>query len=160
MNGIPPRWATLATVLTTEDVADAIGAPDSNSETPVLRLAAEARAKGYDTLSLPITTEKWRKRWAEMCLVGVDATDTEEQAATRAAEAWRLRPGFLKDEVTISRLGEPVLQILQCLVLTQSLQRTADEAEGVIVMVSEWLELDSPDDGIRHDAEIVRWFPF
>lgn len=25
-------------------------------------------------------------------------------------------------------------------------------------MVSEWLELDSPDDGIRHDAEIVRIF--
>lgn len=26
-------------------------------------------------------------------------------------------------------------------------------------MVSEWLELDSPDDGIRHDAEIVRQLP-
>jgi len=31
-----------------------------------------------------------------------------------------------------------------------------DEAEGITVMVSEWLELDSQDDGIRHDAEIVR----
>ncbi|RXW13777.1 hypothetical protein EST38_g12075 [Candolleomyces aberdarensis] len=133
MNGIP-RWATLATALTTEDVADAIRAPDANFATPGLQLAAEARAKGYDTLSLPLTTDNWRKRWTEMCLIAVDATDAEKQAATRAAEEWRLRPGFLKDEVTISRL---------------------DEAEGVIVMVSEWLELDAPDDGIRHDAEIL-----
>jgi hypothetical protein len=33
-----------------------------------------------------------------------------------------------------------------------------DEAEGIIAMVAEWLELDSLDDGIRHDAEIVRLF--
>jgi hypothetical protein len=31
-----------------------------------------------------------------------------------------------------------------------------DEAEGVTVMVSEWLELDATDDWVRHDAEIVR----
>lgn len=31
-----------------------------------------------------------------------------------------------------------------------------DEAEGVIVMISEWLELDAADDWVRHDAEIVR----
>jgi type II protein arginine methyltransferase len=30
-----------------------------------------------------------------------------------------------------------------------------DEAEGVTVMVSEWLELDATDDWVRHDAEIV-----
>lgn len=30
-----------------------------------------------------------------------------------------------------------------------------DEAEGIIVMVSEWLELDAADDWVRHDAEIV-----
>jgi hypothetical protein len=30
-----------------------------------------------------------------------------------------------------------------------------DEAEGVTVMVSEWLELDAADDWVRHDAAIV-----
>jgi heme-degrading monooxygenase HmoA len=36
------------------------------------------------------------------------------------------------------------------------LTRNVDEAEGVTVMVSEWLELDATDDWVRHDAEIVR----
>lgn len=116
------RWATLATVLTTEDVADAARAPDTNFATPVLQLAAEARAKGYDTLSLSLTTEKWRKRWTEMCLMPMEATDVEKQAAMRTAEAWRSRPGFLKDEVTISRLGEPSFQTLQRLALTHGLR--------------------------------------
>ena len=30
-----------------------------------------------------------------------------------------------------------------------------DEAEGVIGVVSDWLELDSLDEWVRHDAEIV-----
>ncbi|KAF6757275.1 shk1 kinase-binding protein 1 [Ephemerocybe angulata] len=127
-------WATLATALVAEDVADAIQAHSEQYETPVLQLVAEARAKGYETLTLPLTTEKWKKRWSDMCLMSMDATDSEKEEASKAAEAWRSRPGFLRDEVTISRL---------------------DEAEGIIVMISEWLELDSPDDGIRHDAEIA-----
>ena len=31
----------------------------------------------------------------------------------------------------------------------------SEEAEGVIVMVSEWLELDAADSWVRHDSEIV-----
>lgn len=30
-----------------------------------------------------------------------------------------------------------------------------DEAEGVIAMISDWLELDATDDWVRHDSEIV-----
>jgi type II protein arginine methyltransferase len=30
-----------------------------------------------------------------------------------------------------------------------------DEAMNTIGMISEWLELDSPDDGVRYDSEIV-----
>lgn len=30
-----------------------------------------------------------------------------------------------------------------------------DEAEGITVMISEWLELDAADDWVRYDAEIV-----
>lgn len=33
--------------------------------------------------------------------------------------------------------------------------RGIDEADGVIVMVSDWLELDAADDWVRHDSEIV-----
>lgn len=33
--------------------------------------------------------------------------------------------------------------------------RGVDEADGVIVMVSDWLELDAADDWVRHDSEIV-----
>lgn len=31
-----------------------------------------------------------------------------------------------------------------------------DEAENAIILLSDWLELDAPDDWVRHDAEIVR----
>ena len=37
--------------------------------------------------------------------------------------------------------------------------RCADEAEHVAILVSEWLELDAPDDWVRHDSEIVRPTP-
>ena len=33
---------------------------------------------------------------------------------------------------------------------------TAEEAENVAILVSEWLELDAADEWVRHDAEIVR----
>ena len=32
-----------------------------------------------------------------------------------------------------------------------------DEVYKTIGMVSEWLELDSPDDGVRYDSEIVSY---
>lgn len=103
------RWATLATSLTAEDIADATLSHDTQFDTPVLQVVSEAHAKGYETLSIPITTEKWRKRWSDMCLLSVDATDEEKEEAAKKAEAWRSRPVFLKDEVTISRLGESIV---------------------------------------------------
>lgn len=35
------------------------------------------------------------------------------------------------------------------------LKHAKDEAEGVIAMISDWLELDAVDDWVRHDSEIV-----
>ena len=32
---------------------------------------------------------------------------------------------------------------------------TADEAEYVVPLISDWLELDAADEWVRHDAEIV-----
>lgn len=100
------RWSTLATSLTAEDVAEAILSHDPQYDTPILQVVAEAGAKGYETVSLPLTTEKWKQRWSDMCLTSADATESEKEAASKNAEAWRGTPGFLKDEVTISRLGQ------------------------------------------------------
>ncbi|KAJ7903607.1 PRMT5 arginine-N-methyltransferase-domain-containing protein [Mycena olivaceomarginata] len=118
--------ASISTLLTNPPTPDA--------PTPVLALSAEARSKGYDSVCLPLTTEKWKKRWTEMCLLpsGVDAD--ADMAAEQRAEAWRAKPGFLLDEVTITQLVE---------------------AEGVTALISEWLELDAADDWVRHDAEIA-----
>ncbi|KAF8992848.1 PRMT5-domain-containing protein [Cyathus striatus] len=123
--------ATLATFLTLEDIVEASRTDDKEYETPVLKLVVDARAKGYDVVCLPLTTDKWKTRWSDMCL---EDSEKDKEAAAKAAEAWRSNPAFRDDEVTITRL---------------------DEAEGLTVMISEWLELDTPDDWIRHDAEIA-----
>ncbi|TFK40311.1 shk1 kinase-binding protein 1 [Crucibulum laeve] len=121
----------LSTFLTLDDISRASQEVNPNYETPILKLVAEARSKGYDVLCLPLTTEKWKQRWSDMCL---ENPDRDKEAAAKAAEAWRARPGFVRDEVTLTRLNE---------------------AEGITAMVSEWLELDAPDDWVRHDAEIA-----
>ncbi|GLB40203.1 putative class I-like SAM-binding methyltransferase superfamily protein [Lyophyllum shimeji] len=127
--------ATIANLLTLEDISNASASDDRAAYgTPVLKLLAEARSKGYDATALPLTTEKWKTRWADMCLLPSGSDREMEIAAEQKAEEWRSRPCFLKDEVTITRL---------------------DEAEGVTVMVSDWLELDATDDWVRHDAEIA-----
>jgi hypothetical protein len=78
-----------------------------------------------------LTTEKWRKRWEEMCLAppppsGIGAEMTPEMlakkkresrresryitsrdvTAEKKAEQWRMRPVFQPDEITMTRLGE------------------------------------------------------
>ncbi|KAG5647400.1 hypothetical protein DXG03_000471 [Asterophora parasitica] len=127
--------ASISTFLTLENLAEAHAHHDTTAyETPVLQVLADVRAKGYDAVALPLTTEKWKTRWEEMCLLPAGSDRESEIAAEQKAEVWRSRPGFLKDEVTITRL---------------------DEAEGVTVMISDWLELDATDDWVRHDAEIA-----
>ncbi|KAI0033553.1 PRMT5 arginine-N-methyltransferase-domain-containing protein, partial [Vararia minispora EC-137] len=105
-------------------------------ETHALARIARAHATGYDLVALPLTTDAWRVRWRAMCVVeapdaGVLAHDREREAR---AEAWRASPRFEDGELTISRL---------------------DEAQGTLVVVSEWLELDAADDWVRHDSEIA-----
>ncbi|KAF9476682.1 shk1 kinase-binding protein 1 [Pholiota conissans] len=142
--------ATLATFLTLDDLAKASAAFSPTSPpphhqhqsgvqvqtpaTPVLKLVDEAKDKGYKRLCIPLTTAKWEARWAHMCLLPTESSDADKEQAAKDAEQWRLSPGFQLDEVTITRL---------------------DEAEGIIAMISEWLELDAADDWVRHDAEIA-----
>ncbi|KAJ7035001.1 PRMT5-domain-containing protein [Mycena alexandri] len=127
--------ASIATLLTLDDISKAAQEPPKpGATTPVLALSAQARTKGYDLVCLPLTTDKWKKRWEEMCILP-NGTDLDaDMAAERRAEAWRAKPGFLLDEVTITQL---------------------EEAEGATVLISDWLELDAADDWVRHDAEIA-----
>ncbi|KAL0954806.1 hypothetical protein HGRIS_003752 [Hohenbuehelia grisea] len=140
--------------ITAKRKTSAVRSRDTDVLTPVQRLSSEARAKGYESVCIPLTTDKWRERWARMCLVAPgeggavpspskEAADAETESAEskpgptdaeREAEEWRAGPVFRREEVTVTRL---------------------DEAEGVTVLLSDWLELDAADDWIRHDAELA-----
>ncbi|KAF4614217.1 hypothetical protein D9613_007754 [Agrocybe pediades] len=137
------RWdkpATLSTYLTHKDISEAssgslIGSPDSKRyDSPVLKLIGESKQKHYRKVCMPLTTEKWKERWSKMCLLPSESSEEDKELAAKTAEKWRLNPAFERGEVTITRL---------------------DEAEGIIVMISDWLELDAADDWVRHDAEIA-----
>ena len=71
------------------------------------------------------------------------------------AETWRANPAFELGEVTMTRLGGSYFH--ESAVLRHLLMGVygAEEAEGVIAMISDWLELDAADSWVRHDSEIV-----
>lgn len=100
--------ASLASCFTFDDISQASARTNGSDKTPVLKLIKESHAKGYDFVSIPLTTPKWRERWRNMCIVPSASADvTEETAAIeQQAEAWRKAPSFLLEEVTISRLGK------------------------------------------------------
>ncbi|KZW02744.1 Skb1 methyltransferase [Exidia glandulosa HHB12029] len=98
----------------------------------------DAYERKYDVVCMPLTTEAWKTRWQEMCLTtssGVESPVARRDAKLEErAERWRAGEGFRRDEVTITKL---------------------DEAENVIAMASDWIELDSPDEGVRFDSEVA-----
>lgn len=100
--------APLATTITHEDIQKKVAGGHGPHDTPALSLSADAQAKGYQAICLPLTTGKWRERWQNMCIMpSTGAAGNEEViVAEKAAEAWRKSPSFLLDEVTITRLGE------------------------------------------------------
>lgn len=63
-----------------------------------------------------------------------EASDEEREKVDIEADLWRREGGLNRDELVVSRLEE-----------TQTLIATA----------ADWLELDSPDEGIRFDSELV-----
>ncbi|KAH9912809.1 PRMT5-domain-containing protein [Fomitopsis serialis] len=103
----------------------------ADGETPILKAVADARSQDYAGICCPLTTDAWRARWRGMCLLPAD-DGHDKVEIERRAEAWRATPAFERDEVTMTRL---------------------DEAEGVVAVASEWLELDATDDWVRHDSE-------
>jgi protein arginine N-methyltransferase 5 len=98
--------ATISTFLTLEDLSDAPKNPENINQTPVLERLAEGHEKGYDAICIPLTTEKWKKRWSDMCLLPTGSERDVQISTEQQAEAWRSKPCFLQDEVTITRLGE------------------------------------------------------
>lgn len=99
--------AAISTFLTLKDIAGASSTHpnEQTHETPVLKLGADARSKRYDAICMPLTTDEWKRRWTEMCLLPTGSERETEVRAEQMAERWRSRPCFLKDEVTLTRLG-------------------------------------------------------
>jgi protein arginine N-methyltransferase 5 len=93
----------------------------------------------YDALALPLTNPKWRARWDSLC---VDQSHTNPQPPSASqppdnsqdAEFWRRAGYFLTSEINFHN----TIEVTKC-----------------ICFASEWLELDSPVEGIRFDCELV-----
>ena len=96
----------------------------------------------YDAICLPLTTPAWQERWERLCLRPMDDEDgneppevlAEREQLDREADLWRREGGLRREGVTMTRL---------------------EETQNLLAMASEWLELDSQDEGIRFDSELV-----
>lgn len=95
---------SLSVFITLEEIANVSPAA---SESALLKLIAEARLSGYRSVCVPLTTGKWKERWAETCLLPVEQENlsAENASADHRAEIWRSNPAFELGEVTMTRLG-------------------------------------------------------
>ncbi|WVR05771.1 hypothetical protein IAU60_002796 [Kwoniella sp. DSM 27419] len=115
---------------------------------PLQDKITETLRTDYDLVSLPLTNHKWQERWERLCLRPVEdeeelarlspqeleARDREREELDREADEWRRDGGLRREEVNVSRL---------------------EESQAVVALASDWLELDSPDEGIRFDSELA-----
>lgn len=124
----------------------------SPRDSQVPPLIDDARSRSYDAVCIPLTTEKWMERWRGMCVISSEPDERPEGSEHRA-ETWRANPVFQLGEVTMTRLGMFLFTRAGLRVLMWG--HGSEEVEGVIVMVSDWLELDAADSWVRHDSEIV-----
>lgn len=105
----------------------------------------------YDAVCVPLTNRRWMERWERLCLRpiddedpyvnggdhdddGMDQRNGHAAETDREADIWRREPSLNRDECNITRL---------------------EEGQAVIALASDWLELDSFDEGIRFDSELV-----
>ncbi|EKD02830.1 hypothetical protein A1Q2_02866 [Trichosporon asahii var. asahii CBS 8904] len=115
------------------------------SPSPLQQLIAHTvAATDYDAVCVPLTNGLWQDRWERLCLRPADDDDSlsldsasspwpQRLDTDREADEWRKEPSLNRDECNITRL---------------------EESQGVIALASEWLEIDSPDEGIRFDSEL------
>ena len=102
----------------------------------------------YDAVVIPLTNEHWQNRWDRLCLrpmddegdeelqkpEAIESREREREIVDREADLWRKDGGLLREECNITRLVD---------------------GQRIVACAAEWLELDSPDEGIRFDAELV-----
>ncbi|GAA5865700.1 hypothetical protein JCM3774_004971 [Rhodotorula dairenensis] len=99
----------------------------------------------YDLVAIPLANGNWQERWERMCTITASATEADLGAVAAGltqqgeeqrieSEDWRAGGGFLRTEVNITR---------------------SEESGNLITFASDWLELDSPVEGIRFDAELA-----
>lgn len=121
---------------------------------PVTKAKRLAQAGGYDDIVLDMTNARWRERWERLCLRSTvtdpdassslmrstsrallsDPSGAPDASTRRKAEEWRAQPQFRRAELNVTH---------------------SDEVQGVTLVLSQWLELDSVDEGIRFDSEIA-----
>jgi protein arginine N-methyltransferase 5 len=97
--------APVSTVITSDEIATLSAEGNSTETTPVLKLIADARSRGYDSVCVPLTTGAWKDRWAETCILPPDYERSADMSADYRAELWRSNPTFDLGEVAMTRLG-------------------------------------------------------
>lgn len=117
--------------------------PSVRKRSPLEDQIEEALQDSYNGLCLNITNDEWRRRWTSLCLTTPSPAEggsvlmplsDELKEQQRVAELWRVSDAFKKSEVNITKL---------------------EEAENIVGLASEWLELDSPDEWVRQDSELA-----
>ena len=108
-------------------------------------IATTLSSSDYDAVCIPLTNDKWQERWERLCLRPAEdedaapevqaAHDLEREKIDRQADVWRREGGLKREEVNVCRL---------------------EETQSLVGIAAEWMELDSPDEGIRFDSELVR----
>lgn len=109
------------------------------------QISSTLSSSDYDTVCVPLTNPRWQERWERLCLRPVEeeldpasqaalTRDLQREIVDREADVWRKEGGLRRNELNISRL---------------------EETQGLIAVASEWLEMDSSDEGIRFDSELV-----
>lgn len=173
------RFVTITSSADFEDDDD-----DDHVASDDLRSHIEAAlAASYDSVAIFLANERWKSRWQRMCLsqsdagsnnsdethhervksrVKVENTETgqlkvasgpKDAEILMEAELWRAGGGFQREELNITRNGEHTITSVESSINRAS--TIVDQAEYVVGFASKWLELDSPDEGVRYDSEIV-----
>ena len=123
---------------------------DEKNMTNVEKCRHWALADGYDGIAIELANARWHERWEHLCLRPDSDTPGLPRSTSRAnfsslpgdmdariqleAETWRAQPHFLRSELNILH---------------------ARETPYVTAIISQWLELDSLDEGVRFDSELA-----
>ncbi|EGG06465.1 uncharacterized protein MELLADRAFT_116545 [Melampsora larici-populina 98AG31] len=113
---------------------------DNNPNTLALRSFIKSTLSNqqeYDGISIPLSNSQWRTRWEKMCVERSDLApilQNTDETMDETAELWRKDGSFLSSELNITNSAD---------------------VPRLLCFVAEWLELDSPVEGIRFDCELA-----